>query len=67
MELEQQYNDLSEKYFISAREYFMILKLAIFHVDGELLEASYQVSQYSKSEEIYKVACRILEAMYKEK
>lgn len=62
--MEQKYNKLAEKYAISARKYFWTLRLAIYHVDGEEIESSYEISQYPKSTEVYKVACKILEALY---
>ena len=62
--MEQQYTKLTEKYNISARKYFWVLRLAIYHVDGEDLGTSLEVTRYPKSNEIYKVACRILKALY---
>lgn len=62
--MEQEYSKLTEKYAISARKYFWVLRLAIYHVDGKQLESSYEIAQYPKSKEVYKVACRILEALY---
>lgn len=64
--MEEQYNKLTEKYNISAREYFKVLNLAIYHVEGRNLETSYETAQYLKTNEIYKCACKILKAMYKE-
>ena len=63
--MEQKYNDLSGEYAISAREYFYILRLAIYHVDGVATDTSVEVAQYAKSPEIYRCACNILNAMYK--
>lgn len=62
--MEQEYDKLTEKYQISARKYFWVLRLAIYHVDGKDLNSSFETSQYPKSNEVYKVACRILEALY---
>lgn len=61
---EEKYDILTTKHSISAREYFMILRLAIYHIDGENLETSYRIMQYGKSNEVYESACRILEALY---
>lgn len=62
--MEQRYHDLTAKYAISARKYFWILRLAIYHVDGKQLESSYEIATYPSSQEVYEVACRILEALY---
>lgn len=64
---EKQYNDLSGEYSVSARKYFMVLRLAIYHIDGENLESSYEITQYPKTDEIYKCGVDILNALYKEK
>ena len=61
--MEQQYNDLTMRYAISAREYFMILRLAIDHIDGVNKETAYEITQYSKSNEVYRCACEILKAL----
>lgn len=62
---EQRYDDLSEKYAISAREYFAILRLAILYIDGENLDTSFKITQYlpnlhDKSELIYECACQLM-------
>lgn len=62
--MEQKYHELTEKYQIPARKYFWILRLAIYHADGKQLDSSYEVAKYHSSPEVYKVACRILEALY---
>ena len=64
---EKQYNDLTGEYNVSARKYFMVLRLAIYHIDGKNLESSYEVTQYPKTNEIYKCGVDILNALYKEK
>lgn len=64
---EEKYDMLATEYAISAREYFMILRLAIYHIDGENLESSYEITQYPKTNEIYKCGVDILNALYKEK
>lgn len=61
--MEQQYNDLTMRYSVSAREYFMILRLAIYHIDGVNKETAYEITQYSKSNEVYRCACEILKAL----
>lgn len=33
--MDKLYNDLSERYNVSAKEYFKILQLAIFHITGD--------------------------------
>ena len=61
--MEELYNKLTEEYATSAREYFMVLRLAIYHITGENLESSYKIAQYEKTEEIYKLAIKILKAI----
>lgn len=60
---EQIYNDLTCEYCTSAREYFMVLRLAILHITGDYLEKSYEIAQYKKTGEIYKLAIRILKTL----
>lgn len=60
---EQIFNDLTCEYCTSAREYFMVLRLAILHITGDYLEKSYEIAQYDKSDEIYKLAIRILKTL----
>lgn len=61
--MEKRYNDLSMECSISAREYFMILRLAIYHIDGKYIETSVDIAQYEKTEEIYKQAIKIMLAL----
>ena len=63
--MEQKFNDLTEKYSTSAREYFYILRLAIYHVDGVATDRSLDVARHIKSPEVYRCACNILNALYK--
>lgn len=58
--MDKLYDELTKEYATSAREYFMILRLAIYHIDGEYLETSADIAQYEKTEEIYKQAVKIL-------
>lgn len=60
---EQIFNDLTCEYCTSAREYFMILRLAIYHISGDYLEKSYDITQYKTTDEIYKLAIRILKTL----
>lgn len=60
---EQIFNDLTCEYCTSAREYFMILRLAIYHISGDYLEKSYDITQYKMTDEIYKLAIRILKTL----
>lgn len=60
----KRYDELAEKYSISAREYFMVLRLAIYHIDGEYLETSYKIAQYKTSNEVYKCACELLTTLH---
>lgn len=63
--MEQKFNDLTREYCVSAREYFYVLRLAIYHVDGVATDKSIDVARYEKSDEIYRVAINILNAMYR--
>ena len=63
--MEQKFNDLTTEYSVSAREYFYVLRLAIYHIDGVATSTSLEVAQYDKSTEVYRCACNILNAMYR--
>lgn len=63
--MEQKFNDLTTEYSVSAREYFYVLRLAIYHVDGVATDKSIDVARYEKSDEVYRVAINILNAMYR--
>ena len=58
------YNCLTSKYNISARKYFWVLRLAIYHIDGKELNTSFETTQYAISDEVYKTACDILTTLY---
>lgn len=61
--MEAKYNELSKDKAMTAREYFWTLRLAILRVDRKQLDTSVEVAQYPKTPEIYRVACRIAEAL----
>ena len=61
--LEQKFDDLTREYCTSVREYFMVLRLAIYHITGNYLKKSYEIAQYSKSDEVYRTAIRILRVL----
>lgn len=63
---EKMFNDLTCEYSITAREYFMILRLAIYHIDKVYLEKSSEVARYDTSSKIYHCACNILTTLHKE-
>ena len=54
---------LTREYATSVREYFMVLRLAIYHTTGDFLEKSHEIAQYEKTDEIYKTASRILNVL----
>ena len=62
--LQDKYDDLSSKYSISAREYFLILGLAIYSVDKTYLESSYKIATFNASEKALKVACELLKTLH---
>ena len=63
--MEKKFNDLTERYCISARKYFYVLRLAIYHTDGVATDKSIDVARYAKSPQVYECGCKILNAMYK--
>lgn len=65
--MEKIYNDLSKVCAISAREYFMILRLAIYHIDGKYIATSVDIMEYEKTEEIYKQAIKVMLALNERK
>lgn len=60
---EQIFNDLTRERCISAREYFMILRLAILHITGDYLKKSHEIALYDKTDDIYRLAIRILKTL----
>lgn len=65
--MDKLYNDLSERYSVSAKEYFKILQLAIFHITGDDVKTSYGTTQYKMTPEIYDLACQILMTLNRER
>lgn len=61
--MKELYEKLTTELSVSAREYFMILRLAIYHTDGMYLKTSYEITQYDTSKESYELACRILKTL----
>ena len=59
------YTELSNKYSLSAKKYFAVLKLAIYHIDGEYFDSSFDVMQHEKSKEVWALACDIIQTLYK--
>ncbi len=64
---EEEYNKLSDKYVISARKYFKVLGLALYHVLGTQAECSADIAKATKTDEVWECACSILKTLYKEK
>lgn len=60
---EQIFNDLTCEYCTSAREYFMVLRLAILHITGKFLEKAHEIAQFEKTDEIYVMAIRLLKTL----
>lgn len=61
--MEVLFNDATRVLGTSAREYFMVLRLAIYHTDGEYIDTSSEIAQYNKSDDVYRCAIRILQAL----
>lgn len=61
------WTEATERHAISAREYFYILRLALYHVAGIKTDSSYEVAQAMETAtpEVYECAINILTAMYK--
>jgi hypothetical protein len=60
---EQRFEDIVREDNISVRKYFMVLRLAIYHITGDYLEKSHEIAQYNKSDEVYRTAIRILRVL----
>lgn len=65
-------HELAGVYMVSAREYFYVLRLALYHVKGIQTDSSVETMEAigkleDESESVYKTACDILDALYKEK
>ena len=61
--METKFNTITKDKAMTAREYFYILRLAIYHIDHKQLDTSVEVAQYPKTPQIYECACRIAEAL----
>lgn len=63
------YNTLTTEFATSAREYFMVLRLAIYHMTSYYAERAIDVMRYLKEadneEEIYELACGVLKVLNK--
>lgn len=63
------YNTLATEFATSAREYFMVLRLAIYHMTSCYAERSVDVMKYlgeaDNEEEVYELACGVLKVLNK--
>lgn len=61
------YDTLTTEFATSAREYFMVLRLAIYHMASYYAERSVDVMKYleesDNEEEIYELACGVLKVL----
>lgn len=48
---------------LSAREYFMVLRLAIYHIEGENLESSFAIMQHEITDEEWELACELAKTL----
>lgn len=64
--MRKNYDEKANKYNISAREYLLVLRLAIYRFSGNYVETSAEVAQYPKNAKIYSLACDILDTLHKE-
>ncbi len=63
---QEKFEQATMDYCISAREYFMILRLAIHHLSGAYLKTSAEVAQYDTTEPMYHLAYRLVKTVGKE-
>ena len=64
--MRKNYDELANKYNITAREYILVLRLAIYRAYGHYAEKSVDVAQYPKDGKVYALACDILKVLHKE-
>ncbi|MBQ3474474.1 hypothetical protein IJH24_03585 [Candidatus Saccharibacteria bacterium] len=64
IDYQDRYDQLAEVLNITAREYFKVLQLAIYHETHHNIESSFGVAQYVKTPKIWAKACDILNALY---
>lgn len=62
----RRFEEMSATYAISAREYFMILRLVIYHCAGVYLDTSHKITQYEITEAMYRRAIAVLKMLGKE-
>lgn len=60
---QEKFERLTREDNISVRKYFMVLRLAIYHITGDYLKKSHEIAQYDKSDEVYRTAIRILRVL----
>ena len=61
--MKEAFDKLATEKSISARKYFMILRLAIYHIDFKYLETAVEIAQYEKSNKVWRQAIKILAAL----
>lgn len=64
MTMQKEWDEIAMEYPLSAREYFTILKLALCHVDGIVANTSVEVVQATKTEDTYRMACKLAKTLY---
>lgn len=67
MEHKKEYMKLSDKYVISAREFFKVLGLALYHVLGINAESSADIMKATETDEVWECACNILNTLYEDR
>lgn len=58
------YDKMSVEYNISAREYFVPLRLAIYWKDKEYLKGAAEIVCHHKSKAVLDTACELLKVLY---
>jgi hypothetical protein len=61
--MSERWEQVAKDKALTARQYFQILRLAIERIDRKFIESSYEVAVYAKSEEVFRQAVKIAQAL----
>ena len=61
--MSERWEQIAKDKQLTARQYFQIMRLAIERIDHKFVESSYEVAVYAKSEEVYRQAIRLAQAL----
>ena len=65
MDYKGRYERLSREYVISAKMYFRVLAIVLCKSRGKYYEASTEIAQKEITNDEWRIACNVLDAMYK--